>query len=1696
LDRPLLNIRNIRLRLARLGIGKHSPAEILNFDANLHLSRRDMLAMMALIGSIPLLRSIGTTWLGSIRMERSRGKVAFHFRGKERWEVDEKKFSGKPRLTIDRHSTEIVIRLAGAFYSGTLIPANFTCRLRPTLRGWKMAMKTQTGINTSVSFERWLLGLSRLTGTLPNEIETTHPANPFQARLPSGTIHSLTAGWIHDFANGNKLPASLSGSGFLSNGITIRPPPDHAHSLFLRPPLRRSILSINTSEAHLSIQSIPSRGKQGFSIAKTRFGQLTVELGENSRNKHRTAVLAKADLSDKPLRIHPSPDLKNASGSALYLTARRLTYAVEFNEKGNHELVLASAAEQVHWSYSGDQGMMLGCSGYGDDMEFEIRNGELVRTNCKAQLLGLMLPPSGNRVITQPVYLPESVPITIAFDETRKMGSSSPASNEIRISALGKKPPALLLNDPIVELIRPDDLMVQRFQFVNMQFRGEGNERVLAPSSGTPYMIVWHQPQNIGEEAFYETAPNLDLKEANPDDPDNLPGTQKKALDPPPVHARYSGPSRVVYKVPPGTTIPYRLEDLLEACGTFEMNVAPTAMPPPVEEIGIGVIGTITTPQGMHTVREISDPQRLGRQPRETDYDFVHRRTENPAMRGAISASEDLKTVPPPEQQRVGVEQLIRAQRDFSLSQHSLVTSEFIQQSVHPGDIVSYIPPLPSPPGPNETAIEAPYRLIVSPNRFNGWAHRNDPVQSDKTGLIELWHTRLGMRRTDGSVDERRRWGRTLRAIWYTDPLDDSFKSFSQSNLVHQHNPFRMSLDWFDRHNLVHLTSNFRLNNPNGGRYIPRPVDANRFMLSSLGAWMNVRGSWEILPDNLSVEEWLHQGTMGRDHYVKVVYAGNLFPFGHRASLVKITERKFEPHPTEPSLKVAYLRQRMFIIVREPLIIQAIASSSDDRKMPFKSVEITTRSTPMLDDPGNTDYGNRKQSLFWPQVGRKDFLFNLRMEDVEGGLHEVTMPLAFVGKEILDKEAANDSTPLDQLISDFNSGPVENRRKRPFGGQMVAFAPATIPGDTAFETDSVEINAVGKNHFPFFIPVLNEAYLEAPAISQLTGNALARVRYHPIYLANGFTAGSNSANAGEVFLELPDLQEFNVEGQGEKSGGLVQPNMKISAFSRKAGTVGGDADTFAGGDFDPVKYFGGDDSMPDMKSVFSPKLFGVIDLWNILEAVGLDLPGKAPRFVTEALNVVEKLINDTGRLKKMANELPAASLSALNNVRTEVDSVLDSFQAAISDPGSFSASTIQNHLSNLDNHLASLETQLAGVSGIQESLRREALYMVASVRHVIDVPAKITALLEEVQNFIQAIEMAREMRVRLEWKPDIKQWPQSNPIFIPSIQGVGKGSFVLAVELNASQGSSNGSGGQSFEVLCCLDTFTIDLIGSKPFVKVYFNKMAFSVRTGKKPAIDIDFRGLEFAGPLAFVERLRALIPLDGFSDPPYVNVDTGGIEAGFTFEIPSVGLGVITLQNVVLGAKTIIPFIGEPLSIGFHFNTREAPCTLTVLGIGGGAFVGIAVNMQGLQTVEASLEFGGSVAFNVAVASGGVHIMAGIYFKMEKTGEVTEVTLAGYLRLGGNVSVLALITISIEMRMELAYVASGGTGKVVGKASLEVKVKVLFFSAGVVITVERKFAGSNNDPTFLDAMGYPYMDPVLLEDVDPWEQYCNAFSD
>jgi hypothetical protein len=192
----------------------------------------------------------------------------------------------------------------------------------------------------------------------------------------------------------------------------------------------------------------------------------------------------------------------------------------------------------------------------------------------------------------------------------------------------------------------------------------------------------------------------------------------------------------------------------------------------------------------------------------------------------------------------------------------------------------------------------------------------------------------------------------------------------------------------------------------------------------------------------------------------------------------------------------------------------------------------------------------------------------------------------------------------------------------------------------------------------------------------------------------------------------------------------------------------------------------------------------------------------------------------------------------------------------------------------------------------------------------------------------------------------------------------------------------------------------------------------------------------------------------------------------------------VFSLENIALGADARVPFLGDALTVGFHFCSKDAPFRLTVMCVGGGGWLVLRASPQGLVLLELGLEAAASLSVDLGVASGSVSIAVGVYLRLE----ADQGLLTAYFRIRGEVDVLGLVSASITLELSLTYQFE--TGKLIGRASLVVEVEVLFFSASVEITVERRLAGSKGDPTMLQVM--PPDDDGANAD---WAAYCAAFA-
>ncbi len=848
-------------------------------------------------------------------------------------------------------------------------------------------------------------------------------------------------------------------------------------------------------------------------------------------------------------------------------------------------------------------------------------------------------------------------------------------------------------------VVRPGDLLALRLELYNLVVQAGAPPTLRKTATGAAYITVHFPPQTITEKTYFEAKPtgmeNPDRPDGEADKPDPPGGTE--APGPPPINARISGESRIVFKVPDGFVADYTLQGVLDAIEHLELAVPANARPPagPVRAQVTNIfeqdLTTLTTAQ------------------RAALASFAVRSMRIAAVQG--------------DETTLQLRQAHGGPGIRPLSQ-SVLTS-VVDVGIEPAVVVQPRPgPSPAVPTARQTALEIPWRLILSPHSAERWHHAKTPVTSP-AGRTELWHTRLVAPTSSGEVIEPPRPDpqRSVRAVWALtgehsqQAMQSVFPTDEDEVPDPSTLPFRMPMDDFDRFQIVHLSSNFSVSN-----YTPNPVAANLLMLSTLGGWIDTRGAWD--PPGLSVEEWVHRGTMGRDHYVRIVYKGFLYPFGHRVALVKVSERKFHNGTGGlPQLagNPAYLRQRLFIVVRErerrfvdPSLRNITGTVNLSRQFPFSSIRILTAVTPNLDPPDDDASdslipGHQDQSLFWPCVGGSPFAFECVGTDLDGRAVRFALPMLFLDnmmaspRDLVGSKLVPEYTTAEEnallVRQAWNKPSRSGRRTAQIKQQRIALAQSVKSGDTSIQADSITFDTFiekGNTYLrsysnglmrPIFYPCVAQARVRIAALAQLTGSSKNNlVTWNTHYLQHGF-----QNNPGQVFVDVTTeagMAQLDFSSQGDRSGGFVQPNLKPSAISRLTGPVTGDVGEFVKGNMDASSAFPG--SVSDLPL---PLLFGCIPLGEVIEAVTSlgDTPEKVPKFGSEASTQVESFINGLVRLydfvTRLSDQPGSLAKGALAAFTSTLDDQLD--QAA-----AYSATLVADAKSRINQ----LATALAGVA--------------------------------------------------------------------------------------------------------------------------------------------------------------------------------------------------------------------------------------------------------------------------------------------------------------------------------------------------------------------------------------------------------------
>src|SRR5262245_36877594 len=173
------------------------------------------------------------------------------------------------------------------------------------------------------------------------------------------------------------------------------------------------------------------------------------------------------------------------------------------------------------------------------------------------------------------------------------------------------------------------------------------------------------------------------------------------------------------------------------------------------------------------------------------------------------------------------------------------------------------------------TQLHFPSRLVMNVLGSVGFDHAAQPANRD--GRVELWHTRLNHRNPDGSLTEQP----TSVYVGTTQELSDGLTSDWSKRVGDA--KIRSALKKADRKNLALQT-------------FAKPVTAHRLALSAYGAWLDAEGEWPGQP----LAAWEHKMIQGRDVYVRTAALGTLYPLGHTAMRVDITERVMPKRNGQP----------------------------------------------------------------------------------------------------------------------------------------------------------------------------------------------------------------------------------------------------------------------------------------------------------------------------------------------------------------------------------------------------------------------------------------------------------------------------------------------------------------------------------------------------------------------------------------------------------------------------------------------------------------------------------------------------------------------------------------------------------------------------------------------------------------------------
>jgi hypothetical protein len=918
-------------------------------------------------------------------------------------------------------------------------------------------------------------------------------------------------------------------------------------------------------------------------------------------------------------------------------------------------------------------------------------------------------------------------------------------------------------------------------------------------------------------------------------------------------------------------------------------------------------------------------------------------------------------------------------------------------------------------PHPFETALELPFRLWMSPvsstqanERSPLWlVSKPEPKAIGKSReRITIWHAALATATAQPGENLRRlnrravRPGAELIALWSPDLVSEGDPGQALP-------AFETPLTAADRNAIGVMAADRQADH--------RPVIAESMLLSSLGSWAQMQGKWDppLGTGSTSLDSWRNVTRMGRDEFVRVTHRAEIFCFGHRVLIVEETVRRIQS-PGDSAGYVAALRKH-FYVLRVDRVRHYDPSNFNygGRELPFTSIELLTIRTPNLADQSLSDIAGKGRQAFWPSV-----------EDVATAA--CTDPL---NRKLSTPDATGQHPAFCfQFLATDKQG-----RQVPFSTPVIVIDSALTWG----------LNGVDPAADPQWIANLAKADWDRWSNPHPISFSRARIALaEPVVAASGSEQEKASTIAFDVerIRVVAQLHEKVTPAQAaqpadlSKSGWLrFLPEMDFARIIPPDSAASEDEEITSDVRY-YCKYLGPNACLPGTQDPASNP--GDVFLEH--------------SFTNGNTTVDVKFGGDVN--KATGFTMPNFTLAGFSRTYGAVGGQVDVGHLKIDGLDEFANNTFD-----------AVKFFIGGVG--EEAAKLFGAIPLASLFKT-NLPAASAPQLKRVT--LPTLPQVIEKRFDWEAGPAELARPSDLINF-----GVVTGP-ATRLELHALIRTTIPSDQPpEHSLTCTIDNIGIAFIPGLELLGVNFKKVEFTKRSGDKARVNVElgtitgpngksFPPIQFKGAAAFIDDLQKALPLPGFGKGLRINVDEQGLVAGFDVQLPDMAVGAFSLRNIRPNLELHLPFTNIPTSICVGFASRAQPFCVTVGLFGGGGFVQLCAytspDKVRTPVLEGAIEFGGAFFFSLAgIASGGVYVMAGVYFSI-----ADSVTLEGYLRAGGEVRLFAIATVGLEVYLGIRYISAGGF--LYGSARLTLSIEILFFSAEVTVAYEQRFAGSGSD--------------------------------